>query len=118
MKVRRIFPTQRACAETRFPRPSLSESAAVLAWPRVGCTAFTAQWIPCSSRLTIDRRVPWDGRGSSRAGSAGYLFSPIDLIADEIPIVGNLDDVIVVGVGLCHRQAASFPPAIWAETSC
>jgi hypothetical protein len=65
------------------------------------------------SRLTIDRRVPWMARIVA-AGSAGYLFSPIDLIADEIPIVGYLDDVTVVGVGLAIVKRI-IPTAIWAE---
>ncbi len=42
-----------------------------------------------------DPRVPWYAR--LFAGIAlGYLFSPIDLIPDFIPVIGFLDDLLLV----------------------
>jgi uncharacterized membrane protein YkvA (DUF1232 family) len=43
-----------------------------------------------------------------------YAFSPIDLIPDAIPILGHLDDVILVplGVALAVRM---IPPQVLAE---
>src|SRR5688572_9393655 len=51
------------------------------------------------ARLSADPRVP--RRVKAMLGvTAVYLASPIDLIPDFIPIVGYLDDVVVVAVVL------------------
>ena len=42
-----------------------------------------------------DPRVPWYARVVA-AMALGYLFSPIDLIPDFIPVVGYLDDLLIV----------------------
>ncbi len=65
-----------------------------------------------------DPRVPWYAKALAACVLA-YLFSPIDLIPDFIPVVGHLDDLIVVPAGLLlviklipaevmaeHREAA------------
>lgn len=46
-----------------------------------------------------DPRVPWYAKALA-ACVLGYLFSPIDLIPDFIPVVGFLDDLILVPAGL------------------
>ncbi|MBW4663626.1 MAG: DUF1232 domain-containing protein [Chroococcus sp. CMT-3BRIN-NPC107] len=46
-----------------------------------------------------DPRVPWYARLLAAAVVA-YAFSPIDLIPDVIPIVGYLDDLILVPLGI------------------
>jgi uncharacterized membrane protein YkvA (DUF1232 family) len=46
-----------------------------------------------------DPRVPWHAKLLA-ACVVGYLFSPIDLIPDFIPVLGYLDDLIVVPAGL------------------
>jgi uncharacterized membrane protein YkvA (DUF1232 family) len=46
-----------------------------------------------------DRRVPWHAKLLAVAVAA-YALSPIDLIPDFIPVVGYLDDVIIVPVGI------------------
>jgi uncharacterized membrane protein YkvA (DUF1232 family) len=46
-----------------------------------------------------DPRVPWYAKAV--AGSvAAYALSPIDLIPDFIPIIGYLDDLIIVPLGI------------------
>jgi uncharacterized membrane protein YkvA (DUF1232 family) len=50
-------------------------------------------------RLLADPRVP-RRRKLLLVGLVGYLALPFDLVPDFIPIVGQLDDVIVVGLVL------------------
>ena len=46
-----------------------------------------------------DPRTPWFPRVLALA-IAAYALSPIDLIPDFIPVLGYLDDVIIVPLGL------------------
>lgn len=46
-----------------------------------------------------DRRVPWHARVVAVIVVA-YAFSPIDLIPDPIPVLGYLDDLILVPLGI------------------
>ena len=46
-----------------------------------------------------DPRVPWYARILAIC-VVGYAFSPIDLIPDPIPILGYLDDLILVPLGV------------------
>ncbi len=46
-----------------------------------------------------DPRVPWYARLFA-ACVVGYAFSPIDLIPDPIPVLGYLDDLILVPLGI------------------
>lgn len=46
-----------------------------------------------------DPRVPWYAKALA-ACVVGYAFSPIDLIPDFIPVLGYLDDLILVPLGV------------------
>ena len=46
-----------------------------------------------------DPRVPWYAKTLAIAVAA-YALSPIDLIPDFIPVIGYLDDLIIVPLGI------------------
>ena len=46
-----------------------------------------------------DPRVPWYAKALAIAVAA-YALSPIDLIPDFIPVVGYLDDLIILPLGI------------------
>jgi uncharacterized membrane protein YkvA (DUF1232 family) len=46
-----------------------------------------------------DPRVPWYAKAAA-AVVAAYALSPIDLIPDFVPILGYLDDVVIVPLGI------------------
>src|SRR6202521_6399317 len=60
-----------------------------------------------------DPRVPWYAKALA-VGVAGYALSPIDLIPDFIPVLGYLDDLIIVPLGIM-AVVKLIPPEIMAE---
>jgi uncharacterized membrane protein YkvA (DUF1232 family) len=70
-------------------------------------------WLACR-----DPRTPWHARALAVLVT-GYAFSPIDLIPDFIPILGYVDDLVLIPLGValtvkaipkdvlddCRRQA-------------
>jgi uncharacterized membrane protein YkvA (DUF1232 family) len=46
-----------------------------------------------------DPRTPWHAKAVA-AAVAAYALSPIDLIPDFIPILGYLDDIVIVPLGI------------------
>jgi uncharacterized membrane protein YkvA (DUF1232 family) len=60
-----------------------------------------------------DPRVPWYARVFA-ACVVGYAFSPIDLIPDPIPVLGYLDDLILVPLGVA-LALKMIPPPVLAE---
>jgi uncharacterized membrane protein YkvA (DUF1232 family) len=49
--------------------------------------------------LVVDERMP-AARKALLAGAAGYLLVGRDLVPDEVPILGGLDDLIVVVIAV------------------
>lgn len=61
-----------------------------------------------------DPRTPWYAK--ALAGCvAGYALSPIDLIPDFIPVLGYMDDVIIVPLGIM-AVVRLIPPEVMAES--
>jgi uncharacterized membrane protein YkvA (DUF1232 family) len=60
-----------------------------------------------------DPRVPWYARALAFC-VAGYAISPLDLIPDFIPVVGLVDDVIIVPLGIVLTLRL-IPPEVLAE---
>lgn len=65
------------------------------------------------------RRVAADPRTPRRArwllvALAVYVASPIDLIPDVIPVIGHLDELVIVPLVLI-RVKRMVPPEVWAD---
>lgn len=77
-------------------------------WARSLKRDVVALWIAAR-----DRRTPIAARMLAMAVAA-YALSPIDLVPDFIPVLGQLDELIVLplGVALALRL---IPPALAAE---
>jgi uncharacterized membrane protein YkvA (DUF1232 family) len=63
-------------------------------WARTVRRDVVAVWL-----VARDPRVPWYVKLLAFA-VAGYAVSPIDLIPDFVPILGYLDDAIIVPLGI------------------
>ena len=83
---------------------ALSAREALLLLPNVGRLLW---------RLARDRRVPLATK-LLVAGTGLYLAVPFDIIPDWIPVLGYLDDVILVGLVL-RRLVRSVPADVLAE---
>ncbi len=60
-----------------------------------------------------DKRVPWYAKLVAGAVAA-YALSPVDLIPDFIPVLGYLDDLIIVPLGIM-LAIRLIPPELMAE---
>jgi len=58
-------------------------------------------------------RTPWYAKVFT-ALVVGYVFSPVDPIPDFIPVVGLLDEMVVVPIGVLVA-AKLIPPDVFAE---
>ncbi len=63
-------------------------------WARVIKRDVIALWLAAR-----DPRVPWYAKAVA-AVVAGYALSPIDLIPDFVPVLGYLDDLVIVPLGI------------------
>jgi len=77
-------------------------------WARCLKRDIVALWIAAR-----DPRTPWHARAIAGAVAA-YALSPIDLIPDMIPVLGLLDDLLIVPAGI-WLALRCIPPALMAE---
>ena len=63
-------------------------------WARSSKRDVVALWIAAR-----DPRVPWHAEVAAGAVAA-YALSPIDLIPDFVPVLGYLDDLLIVPLGI------------------
>ncbi len=62
---------------------------------------------------SIDSRVPWYARVLAGV-TVAYALCPLDLIPDFIPILGYLDDLLIVTLGI-WLVLKMIPPEILAD---
>jgi len=60
-----------------------------------------------------DPRTPWHAKALALC-IAGYALSPIDLIPDFVPVLGYLDDMIILPLGIL-AVIKMIPPEVMAE---
>lgn len=72
----------------------MTATARMRAWARAIKADVVALYIAAR-----DPRVPWYVKLAA-AAVAAYALSPIDLIPDFIPVLGYLDDLIIVPLGI------------------
>jgi uncharacterized membrane protein YkvA (DUF1232 family) len=88
-----------------------------------GMPAFLETWKTRASQLKVevyalylaykDARTPWYAKVFS-ALVVGYAFSPIDLIPDPIPVLGYLDDLVLIPLGV-FLALKMIPPEVMVE---
>jgi uncharacterized membrane protein YkvA (DUF1232 family) len=63
------------------------------------CVAMLVHHAWTLALLLKDRRAPWRARVAA-AFTVAYLVSPIQLIPSFIPVIGQMDDVVVLYFGM------------------
>ena len=81
-------------------------------------------WRRQASRLKMDAytiylaykgpRVPWHAK-ILIVCIIGYAFSPIDKLLNSIPIIGYLDHLILVPLGVLFAFKKMIPSAVWSD---
>jgi uncharacterized membrane protein YkvA (DUF1232 family) len=77
-------------------------------WARSIKRDVVALWIAAR-----DPRTSWYAKATA-GFVAGYALSPIDFIPDFVPILGYLDDLLIVPAGIL-LAVRLIPPALMAE---
>lgn len=80
----------------------------ILAWAKTVRRDVHALWLAAR-----DPRTPWYAKAFAIA-IAAYALSPIDLIPDVIPVLGYLDEVLLLPLAIL-LAVRLVPPAIMAE---
>ena len=83
-------------------------AAPIKDWARIIRRDVVALWLAAR-----DPRVPWLAKAVA-AAVAAYALSPIDLIPDFIPVIGYLDDLLLVPLGIL-LAVRLIPPPVMAD---
>jgi uncharacterized membrane protein YkvA (DUF1232 family) len=86
----------------------MQERQGIRAWAMAIKRDVLTVWL-----VARDSRVPWYVKGLALC-VAGYALSPIDLIPDFIPVLGLLDDLILVPLGV-YLVVRLIPLAVAAD---
>jgi uncharacterized membrane protein YkvA (DUF1232 family) len=70
---------------------------------------IVALWLACR-----DARTPWYAKWFA-ACVVAYAFSPIDLVPDFVPILGYVDDLILIPLGIWIALKL-IPPTVMADS--
>ena len=90
----------------------MNGTTGVVGWARRKAAALRAD--TCALYLASrDPRVPWPAKALA-ALTVAYALSPVDLIPDVIPVLGVLDDLLLVPLGLA-LAIRLMPPAVMDE---
>jgi uncharacterized membrane protein YkvA (DUF1232 family) len=68
---------------------------------------FLPACVTLARRLRADPRVPWQAKAAVVVAGL-WVLSPVDLLPEFLPVIGPLDDVVVVALAL--RYAARRVP--------
>jgi uncharacterized membrane protein YkvA (DUF1232 family) len=68
---------------------------------------FLPACVTLARRLRADPRTPWQAKAAV-VGAGLWVLSPVDLLPEFLPVIGPLDDVVVVVLAL--RYAARRVP--------
>lgn len=86
-----------------IPRPSWYPAGSAVTMKLIDRLRKLKKEIPLQSYALYlacrDPRTPWYAKALA-AAVAAYAFSPIDLIPDFIPVLGYLDDLILIPLGI------------------
>ena len=74
-------------------------------WARALKRDVVALWIAAR-----DPRTPWYAKVAAGVVAA-YALSPIDLIPDFVPVLGYLDDIVIVPLGIALAVYPHSPGA-------
>ena len=83
-------------------------ASALKEWAKALKRDVVALWLAAR-----DPRVPWYAKALAGA-TAAYALSPIDLIPDFIPVLGYLDDALLVPAGI-WLSVRLIPGPVMAE---
>ena len=70
--------------------------------------------IPAVFLALKDRETPWYAKMLA-AVTVGYALSPIDLVPDFIPVLGYLDDLLILPA-LVALTVRCIPEAVWEKS--